>query len=92
MTTTTMTTTKMTTTTTNMTTTTRKFQVRLALGGYGSEHRTLPAAIRAMEKAERAARRGGDRQGFYIQVNEYRAGSFYGHGELTDAESTQIGS
>ena len=69
---------------------TRKFQVRFQLGGYGSEHNKLSAAIRAVEKAERAARRGGDCQGVYIQVNEYRDGSFYGQGELTDSESMDI--
>lgn len=69
---------------------TRKFQVRFQLGGYGSEHVKLSAAIRAMEAAKRCARRGGDCQGVYIQVNEYRNGSFYGHGELTDAESMEI--
>lgn len=76
--------------TTTEPTITRKFQVRYQLGGYGSEHVKLSAAIRAMEAAERRARRGGDIQGIYIQVNEYRAGSFYGHGELTDAEQMEI--
>lgn len=68
----------------------RKFQVRFQLGGYGSEHNKLSAAIRAMEKAERTARRGGDCQGVYIQVNEYRGGSFYGQGELTESEASLI--
>jgi hypothetical protein len=69
---------------------TRKFQVRFQLGGYGSEHSKLSAAIRAMQAAERRARRGGDCQGIYIQVNEYRDGRFYGHGELTETESMEI--
>ena len=71
------------------TTDTRKFQVRFQLGGYGSEHNKLSAAIRAMEKSDRAARLGGDCQCVYIQVNEYRNGRFYGHGELTDSEMKQ---
>lgn len=69
---------------------TRKFQVRYQLGGRGSEHVKLSAAIRAMAKAERAARRGGDIQGVYIEVNEYRNGAYYGPGALTDSEALMI--
>ena len=68
--------------TTTKSTITRKFQIRDQLGGYGSEHVKLSAAIRAMEAAKRHARRGGDCQSIYIQVNEYRNGSLYGLGDL----------
>ena len=77
----------MTTTTKNIT---RKFQVRFQLGGYGTEHNKLSAAITAMDKAARRASRSGDIQGISIQVNEYRDGSFYGHGELTEDEASQL--
>ncbi len=65
---------------------TRKFQVRFQLGGYGTEHTKLIAAIRAMEKAIARNRRTGDSQGVSIQVNEYKGGSFYGIGEMTETE------
>lgn len=68
---------------------TRKFQVRFHLGGYGSEHIKLSAAIRAMKKAIARGRRSGDRQGVSIQVNEYRDGRFYGTGEMTPEEYSE---
>jgi hypothetical protein len=65
---------------------TRKFQIRFQLGGSGSEHIKLSAAIRAMKKAIARNRRSGDRQAVSIQVNEYQGGSFYGVGEMTETE------
>jgi hypothetical protein len=76
--------------TTTTDTITRKFQVRFQLGGYGTEHNKLIAAITAMDKAARRACRSGDSQGISIRVNEYRDGSFYGHGELTEDEASQL--
>lgn len=68
----------------------RKFQVSYQLGGRGTEHVKLSAAIRAMQAASSRSRKSGDRQGITIQVNEYVDGRFYGHGELTDAEAMEI--
>lgn len=69
---------------------TRKYSISYQLGATGSTHSKLSAAIRALQSARNAARRGGDCQGITITVTEYRDGQIYGTGELTDAERNEI--
>ena len=69
---------------------TRKFLISYALGGVGSSHRKLSAAIRAMQSAQRAACKGGDCQSIFIKVTEYKDGQVYGAGNLTDSEHQLI--
>ena len=69
---------------------TRKFQVSYQLGGQGSEHTKLSAAINALNKASKAAARSGDSQGLSIKVNEYQDGKYYGDGELTQDEEMEV--
>lgn len=70
---------------------TRKFTIAYQLGGRGTTHSKFSAALNALGKAQRSARRGGDCQGISIEVTEYKAdGSLWGAGELTEDESNQL--
>ena len=42
------------------------YQIAYQLGAYGSIHRTISRAVRAMLRAQRAAHRGGDLQAITI--------------------------
>jgi len=77
----------MTTTTDSIT---RKFSIAYQLGGRGTTHSKFSAALNALAKAQRSARRGGDCQGISIEVTEYKDGSLWGTGELTEDEASQL--
>lgn len=69
----------------------RGYKVRYQLGGIGpTMHRTISGAVRAMESAQRAAKRGGDCQGIYIQAYEMGHGGYYIEAAMTDAEIAQM--
>jgi len=69
---------------------TRKFTVAYQLGGCGTTHSKFSAALNALDKAQRSARRSGDCQGVSIEVTEYQDGRVYGAGELTEDEANQL--
>jgi len=70
---------------------TRKFTVAYQLGGRGTTHNKFSAALNAVAKARRAAKRGGDLQGIGIEVSEYKAdGSLWGTGSLTEDEAAAL--
>jgi len=69
------------------------YQISYQLGGTGSTHRKLSAAIRAMHQAQRRADRGGDEQGIGITAITYPADGTDPWGldrPLTDAEMEAI--
>lgn len=69
----------------------RGYKVQYQLGGVGrTMHRTISGAVRALESAQRAAKRGGDCQGIYIQAYEMGQGGYYIETAMTDAEMAQI--
>lgn len=69
----------------------RGYKVQYQLGGASrTMHRSLSAAIRSLESAQRAARRGGDLQGIYIQAYELGDSGYYVETAMTDAEMAQI--
>lgn len=69
----------------------RGYKVQYQLGGKGQTmHRTISGAVRAMESAQRAAKRGGDEQGIYIQAYELGSSGHYVESAMTDAELAQI--
>lgn len=76
--------------TTTTDTITRKFTVAYQLGGRGTTHSKFSAALNALAKAQRSARRGGDCQGISIEVTEYKDGRIWGSGELTEDEANQL--
>jgi hypothetical protein len=78
------------TTTTTTETLTRKYTVAYQLGGRGTTHNKISAALNAVAKARRAAKRGGDLQGVRIEVTEYKDGRLWGAGELTEEESEAL--
>lgn len=69
---------------------TRKFTIAYQLGGRGTTHSKFSAALNALAKAQRSARRGGDCQGISIAVTEYKDGLIWGSGALTEDESNQL--
>ena len=75
-----------------MTTTSKRgYKVQYQLGGASrTMHRSLSAAIRSLKSAQRAASRGGDLQGIYIQAYEMGERGYYVETAMTDAEMAQI--
>lgn len=61
----------------------RTYTIAFQLGARGSTHRTFGAAIKALSRVRKTARKAGDKQAIYLEVNG-------GDGLLTDDEAAQL--